>query len=281
MRIVPCGVLLALLVACTSAPPPPEPSPLRRRAQSAVEAGSKRFSGRHFEASASSFGQAAEIFGVLDDEVSEAAALRNQAESLRRTGDVAGATDGFERALALDRKNANALARARDLAGLARCASARGEMDRAVEQSEQALVLANGDDAVQAPFEIDLAVYLLERGNAADRPRLEALLESAASPSNEPSSRAAAHLNRGRAQRRFGASESAESSLRQALDEFRQLDDPEGVARTHEELGRLLQARGDMEAARRHLQQAQRGYAFLGDEAASASVEALLGTGRE
>ncbi len=275
------GFVLALLSGCASTPPAPEPSPLRGQAQAAVDAGSSRFASRHFEASARSFGQAAEIFGALDDAASEAAALRNQAEASRRAGDVAAATTGFERALALDRVGGRSGAQARDLAGLARCSSARGETDRAIDESEQALALAAGQGAPHAVFEIDLAVYLLERDNAADRDRALALLESAASAKNERRVQAAANLNLGRAQRRFGASDASETHLLRALEEFRALDDPEGVARTHEELGRLLRSRGDTEAARRHLEQAQRGYEFVGDAPGRESIEVLLGQGGE
>jgi len=273
-------IALALLVGCASQPPPSEPSPLRRDAEAAVEAGSARFAGRHYDAAARSFGRAAEIYGALDDAASEAAALRNQSEALRRAGDVAGARAGFERALGLDRAGARAAAQARDLAGLARCSSARGEAERAVREAEQALALAAGDPALRAAVEIDLATYLLARASGADDERALALLASAAADTNEPRIRAAAHLALGRAQRSRGALDFAEAPLRLALDEFRILDDPEGVARTHEELGRLFRARGDSEAARQHLEQARRGYEFLGNEPARESLEDLLEEGR-
>jgi tetratricopeptide (TPR) repeat protein len=284
--VIRCWLALlgALLLGCASQPPPPEPSPLRRDAQAAAEAGSTRFAGRHFAASALSFGRAAEIFGALDDPASEAAALRNQAEAQRRSGDSVAATIGFERALALDRAGERPIAQARDHSGLARCASARGEIDVAVRESDQALALVGKADALRALVEIDLAVYLLARGDAADRERIVALLVSAgdlAVALDEPRTRAAAHLHLGRAQRRFGSTELGEPPLRQALEEFRALDDPEGLARTHEEIGRLLKARNQSEAARQHLEQARRGYEFLGDAAARESVEALLGEGRE
>jgi tetratricopeptide (TPR) repeat protein len=267
---------LALVVGCASQPPPPEPSPLRRDAEAAVEAGSTRFGNRHFDASARSFGRAAEIYGALDDAPSEAAALRNQAEALRRAGDVADARNGFERALALDRTGASPAAQARDLAGLARCSSAQGEADRAISEAKQAYALAARDPALRAALEVDLAVYLLARGSAADGERALPLLASAGAPENEPRIRAAAHLTLGRAQRSRGELDSAEAPLRLALDEFRELDDPEGLARTHEELGRLFQARGDAKAARHHLEKARRGYEFLGNEPARESLEDLL-----
>jgi hypothetical protein len=54
------------------------------------------------------------------------------------------------------------------------------------------------------------------------------------------------------------------------------LDDPEGIARTHEELGRLLIASNQPEAAQRHLEQARQGYEFLGDKAALAQLDELI-----
>jgi tetratricopeptide (TPR) repeat protein len=271
-----CGV--ALLVACSSPPPPPE-SALRSEARSAAEVGSARLAGRHDAAAARSFGKAAEIYGAIDDPAAEAAALRNQAEAFRRAGQLDAATAGFERALAIDLLGERPAGQARDLAGLARCSSARGELDLAIAQSERALGLVPDAAALRASLEIDLAVYLVARGNPADQARVVELLGSAAETaeaSGEPRTRAAAHLGLGRARRLFGAPELALEPLRLALDEFRALDDAEGLARTHEELGRLMQLQGRPEEARRHLEQARRGYAFLEDEAALALLDELL-----
>ena len=277
MRGAALACIGAMLLACASSPPPA--SLLRTEAQAAVEAGSKRLTGRQFAAAARFFGQAAQIYGAIDDPTAKAAALRNQAEALRRIGDLGAATAGFERALAIDRLGERTDGQARDLAGLARCSSARGKVDHAIQQSEQALGLVSGSEALRASLEIDLAVYLLARGNSSDQGRVVELLTSAAdraAAKGEPRTGAAAHLHMGRARRFFGSPDLAEEPLRLALSEFRALDDPEGLARTHEELGRLLNARNLREAAKRHLEQARRGYEFLDDKAALAHLDEFL-----
>lgn len=268
---------VVLLASCASSPPPA--SPLRTEALAAAEAGSKRFTDRYFAAAARSFGRAAQIYGALDDPIAEATALRNQAEALRRAGDLSAATAAFERALAIDRLGGQTDGQARDLAGLARCASARGEVDRAIQHAEQALGFVTGSETLRASLEIDLAVYLLARGSSTDQERIVELLTSAgqrAAAGELPRIQAAAHLHMGRTQRFFGSPDLAEEALSLALSEFRALDDPEGLARTHEELGRLLNARNQPEAAKRHLKQARRGYEFLEDEAALANLDEFL-----
>jgi tetratricopeptide (TPR) repeat protein len=174
MRVAVLVCIGALLLACAAAPPPV--SQFRTEALAAAEAGSKRFADRHFAAAARSFGEAARIYGAIDDFAAQTAALRNQAEALRRDGDLDAATAGFQRALAIDRLGERNDDQARDLAGLARCASARGEVDRAIRQSEQALGLVSGSEALRASLEIDLAVYLLVRGNSTDQGRIVELL---------------------------------------------------------------------------------------------------------
>jgi tetratricopeptide (TPR) repeat protein len=272
-----CGV--SLLLACASEPPAPT-SPLRGEAARAAETGSRRFAGRHYQAAAGSFARAAELYGVLDDPVAEATALRNQGEALRRAGELADAAARFERALALDRRGDRPTAQARDLTGLARCHAGLGEMERAIQEAERALSLAGGAELLRPSLEIDLATYLLARKDAADRERVIALLRSGAA-GVDPRTRATAHLHLGRAYRRFGSPALAEETLEQALDAFRALDHPEGLARTHEELGFLFRSLGDTEGARGHLEQARRGYDFLGDEAARARVDGQLGEGRD
>lgn len=267
----------AMLLACATSPPPV--SRLRAEALAATEAGSSRLEGRHFAAAARAFGKAAQIFGAIDDFSAEAAALRNQAEALRRNGDLGGAAASLERALAIDRHGKQTDGQARDLAGLARVSSARGELDRAIRQSEEALSLVPGSAALAASLGIDLAVYLTARGKPGDQARVFQLLSAVAERAakhEEAHTLAAAHLVLGRAQRLFGSPSLAEESLRLALVDFRTLDDPEGLARTHEELGRLLSALDRPRAARRHLEQARRGYEFLEDANAIAHLDEFL-----
>jgi tetratricopeptide (TPR) repeat protein len=283
IRGVALACVGAMLLGCASDPPPPS-SPLRRDAQAASEAGSTRFAARHFDAASRSFGRAAEIYGALDDPAAEAGALRNQAEALRRAGRPEEARSGFERALGIDRLGGNTDAQARDLAGLARCASAQGDGALAIQQAEQALALASDSGALRSSLEIDLAVYLIARGEPSDRARTVELLTSArdrAAVEGLPRVGAAANLNLGRGQLAFGAPELAGEPLLLALDEFRSLDDPEGLARTNEELGRLSLALHQPEEAQRHLEQARRGYAFLGDDAALARLDELLVESRD
>jgi tetratricopeptide (TPR) repeat protein len=265
-----------VLLACTSAAPAPEPSPLRQQAQRAAETGGSRFAARHWEASARSFERAAEIYGALDDSAAEAAARRGQAEALRRAGKIDDAAVAFQSALAIDQRAGRPLDEARDLAGLARCASARGEMDLAIATAQQALERTPASDPLHALLENDLALYLLERGDVADRKRIHQLLESALEESRsrgDVRGMASAELNLGRAYLHFGENDLAESPLDEALAHFRTLDDPEGLAHAHEELARLFDARAQPDRARFHREQARRGYAFLGDEAGVRRLE--------
>jgi len=260
----------AWLAACSGAALAPEPSALREQAQRAAESGRSRFATRHWEASARSFESAAEIYGALDDPASAAAAERNRGEALRRAGRIDDATAALERALLIDRNGERPLAQALDLAGLARCQSAQGETDLAVASVEQALDLTGETQPLRSVLENDLALYLLARSEADDRERIQELLLSAlASSRSHGDARgvATAQLNRGRAHLRFGEVALAEPPLQEALDGFRALDDPEGLARTHEELARLFGVLNEPGRARQHLEQARRGYAFLGDEA--------------
>ncbi len=284
------GIAAATLLAvaaplgCVSDPAPAPSSALRRDAAAALESGHRRLAGRHYAAAARSFGRAAEIHGALDEPAAMAAALRNQAEALRLAGQLADATAGFERALALDRDAGREASQARDRAGLARCHADRGDVEQAIREVEQALALAPAADALRTSLELDLAVYLLARGDADDAERIAALLGSArdrATAADEPRSAAAAHLHLGRLRARFDSPDAARQELERALDTFRALDDAEGIARSHEALGHLHAANDQPAAAASHLEQARRGYAFLGDEAALARVDDLLAQCRE
>jgi tetratricopeptide (TPR) repeat protein len=277
-RVATLVSVAVLLLACASSPPPPS-STLRSQALAAAEAGSKRFTNRHYAGAARSFGEAARIYDVIDDPEAQAAALRNQAEALRHLDDLDAATTSYERALTLDRIDGRRNGQARDLAGLARCFGARHELERAVRTSEQALRLVMDSEALRASLEVDLAVYLLARAHASDQARVVELLAAAAeraTVAGEPRTLAAAHLHMGRARRLFGSPDLADAPLRQALSEFRALADPEGLARTHEQLGRLFEELGEPTAALRHLGQARRGYEFLDDRAALAKLDKFL-----
>jgi tetratricopeptide (TPR) repeat protein len=270
LRAAAVACLGLLVLACASAAPAPEPSPLRQQAQRAAQAGASRFASRHWEAAARSFERAAEIYGALDDSASEAAARRNQGEALRRAGKTDAAVAAFESALASDRRAGRALDQARDLAGLARCQSARGETDLAIAGARQALQGTTASDPLHALIENDLALYLLQRGDAADRERIVQLLESALQESRargDARGMATAELGLGRAYLHFGEDARAEPPLEEALASFRALDDPAGLARAHEELARLFDARSQPDQARFHREQARQGYAVLGDEA--------------
>ncbi|NNL67883.1 MAG: tetratricopeptide repeat protein [Myxococcales bacterium] len=258
------------LLACASDPGPPPPSPLRQDAHRAAESGRASFEERRFEASARAYGRAARTYGALDDPEAEAAALRGQGEALRRNGSVEAATEAFERALALDRRRDDPVAHALDWAGLARCARDRGEIENAVAAVERALGLAGIEPSLRAALGSDLALHLLARGRADDRPRILALLAAArdqAVADDDARRAAVAYLNLGHANRRFGDPARAEAELRQALERFRALDDPAGLARTHEELARVERDQDRPDAARSHEEQARRGYEFLGAEA--------------
>jgi tetratricopeptide (TPR) repeat protein len=259
---------------------PEEPSLLRREAARAAARGERAHRARRWAAAAQAYGRAADVLAALDDGAGEAELRQSQGDALRRAGDLDAALAAHERAVALDTRGGDAAARARDLAGLAQTHRARGDVARAIATAEEARLLAAATPAVTATLENDLATYLLARGDSGDRERILALLASARRTNRSRGDRHAVavnDLNLARAHLAFGDPEAAADAVGAALDAFRALDDPEGLAPAHELLGMLAARRGERAESLHHWTQARDTFAFLGDEAGRRRVERRLG----
>ena len=256
---------LWLGAGCASAPVESLP---RGEARQALASGRSAYERRQWGAASTAFGRAALIFAALDEGSAESAALRDQGEALRRAGDAAGAATAYQRALEIDQRLGQEQAQAWDMGGLARCAAAQQQAALAVEWAERALALAAPGTPLAAALENDLALHLLERGDIGDSGRAIELLTQA-SASNEARRDALGlatnELNLGRADLEIGQKASAEGHLVRALEGFRGLQHPEGLAQTHELLARLSLARQEVEQARVHQAQARAGYTYLDD----------------
>lgn len=261
-------------LGCASAPEAPSATTLA--AERAAETARTAYAERQWSAAARGFGRAADAYAALDENGPEAAARRSQAESLRRAGDAAAAEEAGAAALAIDRQLGSPEDVARDLAGLARSAAARGDGALARARAEEALSLAPPGTPLAALLENDLAVYLLTTGDAGDRARAESLLGAAlsgATARGDAAAVAAAALNLGRAALASGDPAAAAPRLERALAGYRGLEDPEGIASCHEALAALARARGDETLAAYHLGQARAGFRFLDDRAALSRLD--------
>jgi tetratricopeptide (TPR) repeat protein len=257
----------------------PAPSALRHDAARAAARGAEALRGRRWNGAALAFARAGDVYAALDDPSAEASARHGQAEGLRRGGQLDAAVAAHERALALDVQAGDTAAQARDLAGLAQTYRARGDVARAITTAEEARRLARDASAVAATVDNDLATYLLARADPADRARIVELLTAARDTNRaRQNARGVAvnELNLARAHLAAGAPASAAPLLASALDAFRRLDDPEGLAQTHEALGTLAALDGDRAGSVRHYRQARDTFAFLGEESGRQRLEALL-----
>jgi tetratricopeptide (TPR) repeat protein len=262
---------LAALGCAAMARPVAEPSTLRLDAERAVARGQAALGARRWDTAAGAFDRAATAFSALDDAGAEATARIGQATALRRAARLDDALSAVERAVALDAGRGDASAEARDLAALAQVHRARGDVPGAIATAEDARRLVDEGSAIAATVENDLATYLLARGDPADRTRIFALLVSAERTNDvrgDVRGRAVNQLNAGRAHLAFGEPEQAASPLASALEAFRRLDDPEGLAETHEALGALAASHGRHSERLEHYRKARDTFAFLGDQAA-------------
>jgi tetratricopeptide (TPR) repeat protein len=261
---------------CASAP---VDSPARAEARQQLASGRSAFEQRRWTTASQAFGRAALIFAALDENSAETAALRDQGESLRRAGDPQAARAVQERALELDRQLGDRQGQAQDLAGLARSQAAQQEVEPSIRTAQDALALAQVGTPLEAVLQNDLALYLLARGDSADPAHALELLTSA-SASNQARNNALAvasnELNLGRAELASGDSQLAESHLLRALERFQALQDPEGLAQTHETLAQLYLAQRDFEQARFHRDRARSGFEFLEDRGGLRRVENLV-----
>lgn len=269
--------LAALALGCASAPEP-APSAVRLAAEASARSARTAFERHQWSAAARSFGRAADAYAALGEIAPEATARRSQAESLRRAGEATAAEQAGAQALAIDRQRGVPEDVARDLAGLARAAAARGDLPLAIGRAEEARALAPEASPLAGLLDNDLAVYLLATGDADDRRRAESLLGAAladAAARGDAAGVAAAELNLGRAALAGGDPDGAAARLARALSGYRDLEDPEGIAAAQEALASLARARGDDALARFHEEQARAGFRYLDDRAA---LERLGGT---
>lgn len=243
-----------LLGACASSKPITV-TELRRQAQRTEESARAAYERRNWDAAARGFERTAQTFGAMDDYAAQAAALHNQAQALRRMDRVEPARTAFQQALAINERLGRKSEQAQNLDGIALCLAAGGNLVEAIPTAERALTLAPADATLQN----NLAVLLLQRGNTSDQQRILQLLTGDA-----PVTR----LNRGRAYLQFGQIDLAQKELEAAWAAFRTLDNPHGLAETHETLARLFRERSDMARARFHLEQARQKFSFLKDDAA-------------
>jgi tetratricopeptide (TPR) repeat protein len=263
---------LWLGAGCASAPVDSLP---RGEARQALASGRSAYERRQWGAASAAFGRAALIFAALDESTAESAALRDQGEALRRGGDAPGGATAYQRALEIDQRLGQEQAQAWALGGLARCAAAQRQTALAVASAEQALALAAPGTPLAAALANDLALYLLESGDPGRA--LELLTQASASNEVRRDALGAAtnELNLGRVALAIGQEDSAQGHLNRALEGFRGLQDPEGLAQTHELLARLSLARHEVEQARFHQAQARAGYGYLDDRAGLRRLERL------
>lgn len=271
-------VCLGLLLGtgCASAPVDSLP---RAEARQQLASGASAIERRQFEAASAAFGRAALIFAALSEMGAETAALRDQAETLRRAGDLETAVAVSQRALALDRRLGHREDQAQDLGALARCAAAQQKTALAIQTAEDGLALADTGSSVAVVLDNDLALYLLTRGDGGDAARAIELLRSASASNQsrgDAQGVASNELNLGRAELALGDAEPAEAHLQRALEGFRALQDPEGLAETHEMLARLSLARHEREEMRFHREQARAGYELLEDRGGLRRLDGLV-----
>ncbi len=269
---------MILLPACTSTKPAPQPGRTRVQAEQAYETAQAEYGRQSWAASAKSFERAAEAFAAVDDFGAEATAYHNCGMALRKAGQLDMAIEAYQKALAINQRLKRPNEQAQNLAGLAACHRAQKQIDLAIQSGEEALKLATGSKTVVAKLQNDLALSLLQRGNAADRDRVIQLLTDALKISEwegNKRSLAANHLNLGRAQLQFDDTKAAETNLHRALELFRSVDDPAGLAASHELLAKLHLKLGNAEKATFHREQARAKYEFLKDEAGLRRVENL------
>lgn len=273
-RAFVCAGLL-LGVGCAS---PPADSPPRAEARKQLASGASAVERRQFQAASAAFGRAALIFAALSEMSAETAALRDQEEALRRAGDLETAVAVAQRALELDRRLGQKEDQARDLGGLARCAAAQQKTVLAIETAEEALALADPGTPLAAVLQNDLALYVLTRGDDGDAARAIDLLNSALASNRTRGDAvgvASNQLNLGRAELALGDTEPADAHLQQAFQGFQALQDPEGLAETHEVLARLCLLRHEGEQVRFHREQARAGYELLEDQGGLRRLEGL------
>jgi tetratricopeptide (TPR) repeat protein len=256
--------LCALLASCRSSKPPPPVSDLRQSAQLDMDSGHAAYERRNWPSAASAFSRAADKYAAMDDDASRATALVNQGNAVLGSGQPWGAEEIFERAFTLADRAGSKRTAASALAGRARCWP--GDATKACVSLDQALSLVRDDPATTATLQNELAVVRMQMQLTGVTDLLQAALAT-----NEKLGRtrdtAVNRLNLGRyylAQPEYNL---ARQHLDTALEQFRKLDDPVGLAQAHESLMKLHEATGHAEQAAFHRDRALQTYQFLKDQA--------------
>ena len=270
--------ILLLMTGCASTKPAKEPSRTRVQAEQAYDSGRAAYGRQSWAAAAASFEKAAEAFAAVDDYAEEATARHNHGQALRRLGKQQEALEAYEKSRVLNKRLSRKTEEAQNLDGMAASWRALGELERAIQVLEEALPLASESRSVRATVENDLGLYLLQLKRKEDQARVLQLLQSALDTNKslgDTRALAANHLNFGRAQLQFEQLDAAAASLLKALELFRSLDDPRGLATAHELLARLYRKRNDPEKAGFHAGQAREKYEFLHDDAGVKRMDSL------
>jgi tetratricopeptide (TPR) repeat protein len=273
-RWLAAGACLLLAAGCASAPPAPPLSELRQQARRADESARTAYQRRNWDVAARLFERSAAMFGAMDDHLPQAVALHNRGQALLQAGQPDAARDAFDAALQINRRLGRRPEQAHNIAGLAQCDSRSGRTDDAITALRQALDIAGGAQPLTAGLQNDLAVMLLAAGAGPEE--IIGLLSAALQTNHARRDRrgmAVSHLNLGRARLTFGEHEPASRHLAEALELFRALEDPAGLAHTHETLAGLYASRQDTDRARYHHDQARDKFIFLNDEAALQRLE--------
>ena len=268
-RVVLLGLCCVHFSGCASKPPPQEPSRPRIQAERAYGSGQDEYRRQNWMAAANLFGRAADFFASIDDYDAEATARHNQAQALKRAGEIDAAIEAYEKSRVINERLGRKTEQAQNLAGIASCQRSQGQLDQAIKTAGEALSLGVDSRSVTATLENDLGLYLLQRGDEADRERIVELFSSALKANRSAGNKrfeAVNHLNLGRAHARFDQADLAEKHFQDALTLFRDTGDPVGLAHSHEQLWKLYRKRGDESKAAFHHEQAREKFEFLKDE---------------
>ncbi len=259
-------LLLPLLVGCSSARTPPAVPVAVVRAQWTAERAAKLSQSRNWPAAAQEWSLAAERFGLLNDQASEAIALHNLGQAQRELGQNDAARRRLEQAASLNEtlgrtnewwRNQIALLQLEALS--ADNATLRARFEKLAPGSERLT-----DRAVRGLFLNELALWRQTQGDFTNA--TASFLEAARlfARGADPDGHAAVVANLARL---FEARKNFEEALRYwriALAEFQGLADPRGIACALAGQGRSqFAAQRDLPAAEELLRRAARNYRAL------------------
>lgn len=272
------ALVVLLSAGCATTSKHPQAGQYRAEARRAEADAKDAYQAKNWAAAARSFGQAADNYALIEDVSAEAVARHNEGHAARRAGLIEESVAAYGRALELNETRGDKNARATNLSGLLQAYRAQDKLDLAIETGEKALALAGGSKAVTSILQNDLALCLLQRGNAADEKRVIDMLTEAVRTQKSVGTGqtlATTYLTLGRAHVQYGQFEPAEMPLTKALTIFRRIENPAGIARAHELLAKMYLGRNDAGKAKPHLEQAREKFELLKDEKSLKRIEEL------